>query len=987
MNMTTKSSEKCTSLKTFLNAHVIPPNNPSNLPVTMTEFSKYSKRKFHIKSEDEDEFQRLYNKDHIKPKIPANLIQRQLIEDGAQPGVTMIDLDFRFPASQTERYYTKTHVEECINMYLKAIQNLCEMDEDVHFPIIVMEKPAPRVEIKNEETVVKDGVHIIFNLEFTKDQQLWLQRSVVSMMKKQWEHFPLKNNFEDVLDDSIPSGKNGWLLPFSQKQDDVCYYEMTSLYNVHYDLDDNEWKMTSSLTDENKESLLSQHYKLMFPRYKDRPSLLVKDSMLPELQQFKQQYERKYATADSPPTILEDMSLTLPMILSIQSKEDLDACVSVWKESLHIRDHSLREARELAMCLPDNFYEPGSYTKWIETGFTLHNISKSLLIVWIEFSAQSSTFSYSQVTEIVDTWHKMVHKKNNKLTIRSLVYWAKQENPEAYEKIQLDSLKHAIDMTVETTAPGQNTKKGAGATDCDLAHVVNVAFRGQYVCAGIKDNVWFQFTGDYWTKSDSGTSLRKSISNILKPLYHERGMEVWQTASKHEPDTDEHKKLMIRASKYMDIGQRLGSSSDKDKIMKEAKELFYDPMFLDKLDQNKYIFGCANGVIDFKEKRFRKGNPEDYLSIHSTLDYNELDEEKDKDTLNAIKHYVHTLFPIPDTYEYALHHFASLLIGDTTLNQCLHYYTGIGKNGKSALIQFLCKVLGGYANELDASFYTSERQKRGASSPELYALRGKRLAYTSEISENEKMNEGPMKQLTSGTDTISCRPLFGQLVQFIPQVNAVLAANYYLKISSRDFGTWRRIRVLKFVSTFTDNPTNDDPDKPYQFPLIDRLDEKFDLWAPVMLSWMVQIAFETGGVVKMCTTVKEESEKYQKKEDYLMEFSKEFLVNIPGGELPKGVLCKEFNEWYRVTYSGKGNRSKEAEEYMDKQYGEQVNFKEKSKGRGWKGVMLKKFAEMEGLWNEVDGAVDPNNNDETDEEEDEEPPVHKQLANSNLSEL
>ena len=62
-----------------------------------------------------------------------------------------------------------------------------------------------------------------------------------------------------------------------------------------------------------------------------------------------------------------------------------------------------------------------------------------------------------------------------------------------------------------------------------------------------------------------------------------------------------------------------------------------------------------------------------------------------------------------------------------------------------------------------------------------------------------------MKQLTSGTDTISCRPLFGQLTQFVPQVNAVLAANYYLKIQSRDFGTWRRIRVLKFVSSYSNS--------------------------------------------------------------------------------------------------------------------------------------------------------------------------------------
>lgn len=964
-----KSSIKYTTLKEFLDAYAIPHNNPEGLSVTMTEFSKFNKRKFHIPLDKEDDFQRLYMKDVIKPQKSHHLIQRQLTEVAEELGVTLIDIDFRFPADKTDRYYTEEHISQFINMYLDSIRNLCEMDEDVHFQFIIQEKPAPRVEIKNDETVVKDGIHGIINLDFTKEQQLWLQRAVVLEMKKQWENFPIvnKGGFDDVLDDSIPSGKNGWLLPFSKKQDDVCCYDMTHFYDVHYDLDQDKWIINEMLTEGNKDVLMSQYYKLMFPRYKTRPSLFIKDSMLPEIQKFKQQYEKKNATVESPtkPIAFEDVSLTLPMILSIQKKEELDACCSLWLETLHIKDYELREARELALCLPDTYYGPGSYNKWITVGFALHNISSQLLIVWIEMSAKSTTFSYTQIHEICDLWKKMVYKRENKLTIRSLVFWAKQENPEEYKKIEQRSIKSVIDMTVESTALSGNTKKGSGSTDCDLANVLFVAFRGQYVSASIKDNVWFEFKDHHWVKSDSGTSLRKAISNVIKPMYFERGMEVWQMASKHEPDTDEYKKMMIRANKYMDISQRLGSTSDKDKIMKEARELFYDSTFLQKLNQNKYLFCCANGVIDFQEGIFRKGNPEDYISICSPHSYEELDEQRDGDVLTEIRNYLHTLFPVSEIYDYALHHLASLLIGDTTLNQCLHYYTGVGKNGKSALVNFLRIILGEYAAELDASFYTSERQKRGASSPELYALIGKRFAFTNEVQQDEKMNEGPMKQLTSGTDPISCRPLFGQLVEFIPQVNAVICANHYLKVQSRDHGTWRRIRVLKFVSYFTKDPVHDDPDKPYQFPLIDRLEEKFKIWAPIMLSWMVKIAFQTKGYVKICKMVKEESEKYQKKEDYLMEFTNEYLVSVPDGEIPKGILVKEFNDWYRTTYSGK-NRSKEIEEYMEKIHGEAVTLK--GKGKGWKGIMLKSVAEREGKWREDVGAIDPSEREQTDEE-------------------
>jgi phage/plasmid-associated DNA primase len=74
------------------------------------------------------------------------------------------------------------------------------------------------------------------------------------------------------------------------------------------------------------------------------------------------------------------------------------------------------------------------------------------------------------------------------------------------------------------------------------------------------------------------------------------------------------KRLKKRQGRICEIINRLGDAGDKDHIMKEAKELFWDQSLIEKLDTNPYLLCFNNGVIDFKEKIFRRGYPEDYIS-------------------------------------------------------------------------------------------------------------------------------------------------------------------------------------------------------------------------------------------------------------------------------------------------------------------------------------------------------------------------------------
>jgi P4 family phage/plasmid primase-like protien len=398
-------------------------------------------------------------------------------------------------------------------------------------------------------------------------------------------------------------------------------------------------------------------------------------------------------------------------------------------------------------------------------------------------------------------------------------------------------------------------------------------------------------------------------------------------------ENEEHILLKTRVNLLIEIATRLGKTKDKDNIMRECREQFYDKKFESKLDQNRYLLCFLNGVIDFKDKRFRKGYPEDYISKCTQTDYHPLDPVKDKTSIAEIHDYFNKLFPIPELCTYMWDHLASVIIGDTAKTQCLHYYTGIGQNGKSMLVKLIQMILGDYATELDVSFFVNERPSRGKATPEIMCLVGSRFAVTAEPSEGEKLNEGPMKALTSGTDKITYRGLFKDQESFIPQVHSVIMANHYLPVKSRDHGTWRRIRVIKFLSLFVDDP---DENEEYQFKQEDDFDEKFKKWGPIFMSMLIEIAYVNQGALKICPKVKEYSDEYKKGQDYIAEFISDKIIKAPSQRLKKEQVLEEFTSWYTSNYQSKiVGKKQELFNAIDKEFGG------RNKEGTWDGITLK----------------------------------------------
>jgi hypothetical protein len=84
-----------------------------------------------------------------------------------------------------------------------------------------------------------------------------------------------------------------------------------------------------------------------------------------------------------------------------------------------------------------DFDRAENYKKWITVGAALHNTSSSLLQVWIEFSRQSDKFKEGACEK---KWSQL----KPGCGFGSLVYWAREDNPQKFEEIERISLKECL---------------------------------------------------------------------------------------------------------------------------------------------------------------------------------------------------------------------------------------------------------------------------------------------------------------------------------------------------------------------------------------------------------------------------------------------------------------------------------------------------------------------------------------------------------------
>ena len=866
---------------------------------------------FHIDNNELSTFYKLYYEHIFVKGRKEYLTEKQL--DGNGP--ILVDFDFRYDFTMTKRMHTTEHIQDMVQLYLEELKDFLVFEETKTFPIFIMEKP--NINRVADKQITKDGIHMIIGIQMDRIMQIMLRDRILKKLADIWE-LPLTNDWESVLDEGISKGTTNWQLYGSQKPGNEAY-KLTYYITAEIDPADNEFMTTVKNI---KELDLSKDFALLSAQNPNNIKFEINPKIQEEYNKLVNNKQKKITGKSKGKVNLvldeDDDNIGLS---DITTREILEKAVDNIMKSLKINEHHIREIHNYTQILPKKYYQPGSHLLNRQVAFALKHTDERLFLSWVMLRSKAEDFDFGSIGQLYNDWKHHFNKRPDGVTKRSIMYWAKQDAFEDYEKVKKSTINHYIEESIFE------------AGDFDYAMVLYHMFKDKYVCSSITNKRWYHFKKHRWER-DEGHSLRLAISKDLFALYSEKQNEYLSDNQSYESTDDVHEKNQRKIKKIAEICIKLKKTNDKNNIMREAMEIFFDKDFVKNMDANPYLMCFTNGVFDFKAKQFRQGYPQDYITKTTGIHYIPFETALDATTSNEILNFMEQLFPQPELCRYMWDHLASCLIG-IKKEHAFNIYRGSGSNGKSILTDLMSQSLGEYKGTVPITLVTEKRNSIGGTSSEVIQLKGVRYAVMQEPSKDAVINEGIMKELTGG-DPIQARALYSDSEIFIPQFSLVVCTNALFEIKSNDDGTWRRMKLVDFLSKFISEGETHTDDTKYVFPKDKGLKEKLPNWAPVFISMLVKRACATDGEVKDCSEVLAASNKYRQSQDCLSGFINENIAKDSAERLGKQILNQRFKEWIQNNYGNrKAPKLAELEEAMIKRFGNPDKTTKK-----WHGIKL-----------------------------------------------
>lgn len=796
------------------------------------------------------------------------------------PIIFDIDLDKMKSEYKNGRLYDDDMIVEVVENYREGIKKYLNVSDE-QLKVCIFEKDSPTL----KETTVRDGFHGVFNQICTSDKVRHLIRNhVVNLAEESSTFEGFTKSVPEIFDKAIVS-TNAWLMYGCRKVDGKPYL----LTRV----------LDSELQDFGPDSLGDQLQKTKIF------SMQQKTWNVENASPFAGKYDevligKEYA----------DLGFVRNKVFEPQENIPENKQQDIVKAKVYLS--MIKDSRADA------------YGDWIRIGWALHNVDKSLLEDWIEFSQKSEKYKEGECEE---RWATM---KDQGLTLGSIRYWAKEDNPEEYKAYQALEYQACLERSVET-----NT--------WFIAKALHNKYCDRFVCVSVKNNDWYEFRNHKWVESQSGTALTMLICDDFINDFMQKSSD-WNNkaigSSGHERE-----EFQAKASKMQKIIDRLLNLTFKKQIMEEAKTLFFDAQFFQKLDDtNKHLIAFENGVYDLEREEFRAGRPDDYISLSTKVQYipwntNKKDVKKYEEKFNT---YFSQVLVDPEVRNYFILSLASCCSGENK-DQKFRIITGKGSakngsNGKSLTMSLVSKAMGDYYCACPITILTRKRNSSNQASPELARLKGVRIGVFQETDSSETLNVGVLKELT-GNDKQMVRPLFQAPFDLQLQAKFFLGCNEKPSVDAQDEGTWRRLRIIEFGSRFVEKP---DPTKSYEFQLNNNLEYEINDWAPYFMSFLISKyvkEYKKYKILSEPAAVMAVTDCYRNENDSARRFFSEGLILDPtcGIKLTINALWERYRDWVKEQSDDSLKQLSRAD--FDKQIVEIIPFP--MKGNGWKGIVFK----------------------------------------------
>jgi P4 family phage/plasmid primase-like protien len=777
-HLATNNIIQCSTLGEFINMRKT--QSGSKLE-THQQINKDYRINFQVKDEEYILFMKLYRSE-IKNKKNSTIMEKS-----KEIGPLYFDFDIKseFP----KRLFTDDDVCNIVKLINKILNKYYSIDIDkddseieeedniilLKSYILIKDNPF----FNNDKKLYCDGFHIHYpNIILNYTDRLFISELVNSklenneLMKSLIEEtkYPLK----EIFDRGVMSKDKWWFLYQSGKVINDDY----SIYKVKF-IKDND---AVNLENEKDSFIINE---LSIRRINNSPQILIKKKFDNLLDDFNKKINSK---KENNKFFIDNNGNNAENNTGNNTGNNINIVKNINPEQL--KDYDV--VKKLIKMF--NIKRSKNYEEWRNVGWALYNTSPHLKEEFHEFSKLSEDkYNYMEVEKF---WNGFNGDPTGQF-MSAIHKWAKEDNPEEYGLYLTDKINKLLD-SADITA------------EYDISVIIYEMYKYEYVCSSIKNEIWWQFKNHRWVMVEKANTLSIKLSTEfalefakLQLLYNQKGII--------EQNNQIADLYFTKSKNIQNLIKKLKQRKNKESLIKECSNLFYDNTFNDKLNENKYLLGFTNGVYDLKKETrgFRSGNPNDFVSFSTGYEYKEFDIEHDD--IKYIENFGKTVMPDPIDKKYLDLYDASILQGGNA-EQIILFWTGSGANGKGTRTKLLTRALGDYACTVDVSLLTQKRGNSSSAKPELADKKGKRWLQMQEPDGDDKLQLGFLKILT-GEDEIQARALYHDPFYFIPQFKMTISLNDKPEIERVDGGITRRIKILNFTQKFVDNPTKSNEHK------------------------------------------------------------------------------------------------------------------------------------------------------------------------------
>lgn len=567
-----------TNFKTYLNNFYVSKSEQVERPVTHTRIPdkllNISGGTYHIPDDKLEEFYARYE-EHVL----VNGNREYLTEKQLDCGAICVDFDFRYEVTVTERQHTDEHINALTILYTDALKEIYKMENEIVFPIYFFEKP--NVVVVEDKKLTKDGIHVIIGIMANRNEQIYLRELVLNKIKNNYfekdEMLPLTNDWENVIDEGIITGKSNWQLYGSRKSPNYEPYKLIYAFNCNLNKEMGEFEMKPH-------DISTVEFKKLTARYDQHPKFDLKQNI---------NFETKKKQMNTQPELNHPLSNQNEEII-----DDLKRCADVVPvENINNRD------------------------TWLKLMYALRDFKK----VAIHMSERTTRADLKPFDE--EYYEKIMNDDTGGNTIDTFFYYARLGNAGLANEIKEKWFKKNKDLERRDFANA--------TTHYEKADLIMQTIGDNFVYVE-KELFVFDDNTQRW-RLDEDKEFAKLL--IKKELYKMGTSHLDELNNKlatqtKQDDANKALGLISSCATLMKANQCVKEISNVCTAVVQNLSARNDKT---EFDKNPYLFAFENLVYDFKTGIFRPHKKEDFIIMTCGYDYHEPTFEQTKKITEVIE--------------------------------------------------------------------------------------------------------------------------------------------------------------------------------------------------------------------------------------------------------------------------------------------------------------------------------------------------------------